>query len=260
MSVTVYVATSDPALSKGRAEAAQKVLEYFGDVLPELDLKVLLDSAEWYELRERSGEENRGVFYRVNAHTFEDANWPYHLRDQLATVDAVTLNLKFTCNAAVYLHDSTCQNLTALTMTLSHELQHFVQYGRDRRVWAYNIVVTNLCAETIEALGLEWQDIPIEFEARLVAKRACEAIVGTQATAVYIDERVERGSLSRDVADWRFIRGIDTSPGNTYDSRSKTLHLYESLARFRPELQAILGGLKDDPDFADLNLDEAFGL
>jgi len=178
----------------------------------------------------------------------------------LAAVDPITLDLKFTCNAAVYLHDSTCQNLTGLTMTLSHEVQHFVQYGRDPRVWAYNIVVTNLCAKTIEALGLETQDIPIEDEARLVAKRACEAIVGTQATAAYIDERVERGSLPRDVANWRFIREIDTSPGNAYDRKSKTRRLYRSLERFRPELEAILSGLKDDPDFADLNLDEAFGL
>ena len=66
----MYVATSDPALSKRREEAAHKVLEYFGDALPHLDLKVLLDSVEWYELRQLSGEENRGVFYRVNAHTF----------------------------------------------------------------------------------------------------------------------------------------------------------------------------------------------
>jgi hypothetical protein len=260
MSVTVYVATSDPTLRKGREEAAHKVLEYFGDTLPDLDLKVLLDSAEWTELRQQSGEENRGVFYRVNAHTFKDANWPYHLRDQLAAIDPVTLNLKFTCNAAVYLHDSTCQNFTGLTMTLSHELQHFVQYGRDPRVWAYNIAVTNLCPKTIETLGLEWQDIPIEYEARLEAKRACEAILGTQATSAYIDERVERSSLLRDVADWRFIREIDTSPGTAYDLRSKTSRLYRNLSRFRPELQAILSDLKDDPDFAGLNLDEACGM
>ena len=87
-------------------------------------------------------------------------------------------------------------------MTLAHELQHSIQHAADRDIWAYNTLVMQLPKTRIRELGLTWQDVPTEREARIVAKRACELILGVEPTADYIEQRISSAALERDRNDW----------------------------------------------------------
>jgi hypothetical protein len=258
MSVSVFVATTDKAVKEQRHAAALKVIEFFGETLPNLRLKVLLDSADWPAMKAH-GEENRGAFHPVHESVYRGTGWPERLREELTTVDREAWRLVYKCEAAVYLHDSTCQQIDMLMMTLAHELQHFIQYARYRQVWAYNTLVTQLHKNTIAAWKLTVHDIPIEREARIVAKRVSEAILGPEATAAYIDSRISSGYNDRDIADWKWIKEIDTSPDNEYDCTIETRRLFQGLRPIRAELEEALTRLRGNSDFANLNLDDAFG-
>jgi hypothetical protein len=258
MSVTVFVATADKAVKEQRNAAALKVIEFFGDTFPDLRVKVLLDRTDWPKMKAH-GAENRGAFYPVNESVYRGTGWPERLRDELATVDQVAWKLVYKCEAAVYLHNSTCQQLDMLTMTLAHELQHFVQYASAREMWACNTLVTQLHQDTIAAWKLTVHDIPIEREARIVAKRAAEAILGPDATAAYIDSRISSGSLAQDIADWKRIKEIAVSPDNEYDCAGETRRLFQRLRPLRTDLEETLMRLRGNSDFANLNLDGAFG-
>ena len=74
----------------------------------------------------------------------------------------------------IYLHGSTCSSAMGLTMTLAHELQHFIQHSQQTRLWAANSLIPKLKKATIRALGLRWCDIPHEREARIVSSRYLE--------------------------------------------------------------------------------------
>jgi hypothetical protein len=258
MSVNVHSAADDEGTNASRIAIANQVIDYIGPSLPDLRLVVLLDGWDWYELKD-GAEENRGVFYPVNNATYGETNWPFHLREYLISVDD-TWKPSFTCDAAVYLHNSTCQTPESQAMTLAHELQHAVQYGRNRTVWAYNTLVTNLPNEWIQALKLQWRDIPIEREARIVAKRACEKLMGRGATAAYIEDRLKSGTVGRDIEDWRFIQSIDTDSESAYDTSAETGRLFRHIESTRNELEKTLADLRKYPEFVDLKIDEAFRL
>lgn len=196
MSVSIFVATNDESVKEQRRVAALKVIDFFGAALHDLRVKVLLDRTDWPKMK-ADGAENRGAFHPVNESVYRITGWPERLRDELVTVDLEASRLVYKWDAAVYLHDSTCQHSDMLTMTLAHELQHAVQYRCDRKVWAYNIIVTRLKRETIAAWKLTVHDIPVEREARIVAKRVSEAILGREATAAYIDSRISSSVVRR---------------------------------------------------------------
>lgn len=258
MSVKVYSASNDKRTNASRIATANQVIDYMRPSLADLRLVVLLDGWDWYELKDRA-EENRGVFYPVNNGTYGETDWPSHLRQYLISLDD-NWKPSFTCEAAVYLHDSTCKTPEGQTMTLAHELQHAVQFSRTRAVWAYNAVVTNLQEECMRALKLQSSDIPIEREARIVAKRVCEKLLGRGATAAYIEDRLRSGTVERDIEDWKFIQSIDTDSESAYDTSAETGKLFRHIEWTRDELEKTLTDLRKYPEFVDLKLDDAFRL
>lgn len=142
-------------------------------------------------------------------------------------------------------------------MTLAHELQHFVQYGSVRKVWAENSLIPMLSRDVILASGLRWSDIPIEREARTVSKRIAEKLFGANRVARYIDIRIARAVNAADGTDWKFVRRLSTSV--PYDLESSTHLIHKRLCCFRRELEVLLEALKDDPDFGLVNLNELCG-
>ena len=50
----------------------------------------------------------------------------------------------------VYLYGSTCADEVGLTMTLAHKLQHAIQHGKERNVWAVNS--EDEMAESVKAM------------------------------------------------------------------------------------------------------------
>lgn len=256
MSISVFSLRGDNNEDARRIELANRVIENLCPSLPGVRLVVLLDAYDWHRLRE-VGEENRGAFFRLNSSTFAPIDWPSHLIERLVTVDDNRrANLAY--EGAVYLHNSTCTVSTSLVMALAHELQHAVQYATNRPVWAYNSVLTRLPPEWIEHLGLEWKDIPIEREARIVAKRVCEEVLGNQETSAYIEDRIRNGTLERDIKDWQFIQSIVTNAERAYDIAIETASLFHRIDAIGYQLSNELSSLRDDPDFSDIHREDAF--
>ncbi len=258
MPVKVYSVAADGETNARRIIAANQVIDHMCSSLPQLRLVVLLDGQDWYKLKEH-GEENRGAFYPVRNETYSDTDWPTNLREYLVSVDD-TGKPSLACEGAVYLHNSTCETPASLTMTLAHELQHATQYATNRTVWAYNGVVTRLPPEWIARLGLQWKDIPIECEARIVAKRVCEELLGAETTNAYIEERITKSTLDRDREDWKFVQSIVTSKEYGYNVTSETGELFRRIDPVFAQLDSTLAGLRKNPDFSDLHLDQAFRL
>jgi len=245
---------SNEAVSKERRVIADRVIDRRAARLRSLRLTILLDGSYWLELKENAPE-NRGMFRPVSSAYLDDEPiWPSRLLEKIAVFQAEPWAFEPSCDAAIYLHDRTCQSIESLTMTLAHELQHAIQYGAARPIWAINTVVTNLPKELIEKHQLQWSDIPIEREARIFAKRVCEEVIGSDRTAQYIRDRIAHGTVQRDVDDWKFIEAIDTKRASNYDLSRETHKLLCSIESCRPALEDILNGLPHQPEFADLRV------
>jgi hypothetical protein len=120
----------------------------------------------------------------------------------------------------IYLHGSTCSNDVGLTMTLAHEVQHFMQRTHRTRLWAANTLIPNLTKATIHALDLKWCDVPHEREARVVSKRVAGALFGVETVRNYIDSKIAERVTAADAADWQCIQGLSTS--TPYDLAGET--------------------------------------
>jgi hypothetical protein len=140
-------------------------------------------------------------------------------------------------------------------MTLAHELQHSIQHANTRKVWAINGLVPQLHKTVIAALNLQWADIPIERETRIVSKRVVFHLFGEQRVTQYIDEKLAEAIArndAADVADWQFIRTL--TPSSSVDIVTDTQRLFKRLKGCRSELEAVLLEKKNDPDFGDIEL------
>lgn len=256
MPVTLIVKAEDELVSHEQRMVAGRVLEHLESDFPDLRLLIFLDDVVWQEFRNDSGVENRGLFHPINEHYYPKLWWPPYLREDLLMVDSTTLETGYRVDGIVYLHGDTCEQEASLTTTLAHELQHFIQYGTDRTMWAWNQILVN-CKYTIDRAGLTWRDIPMECEARIVAKRISAATLGLERTAEYITFRQNQARTPRDAADWHFIQGIDTEA--PYDWRSETRKIFRRLGqidRNRQEMTCMLDMAREMPDYRNLDLND----
>jgi hypothetical protein len=138
-------------------------------------------------------------------------------------------------------------------MTFSHELQHFVQYGSKRKLWALGRLVPS---ELINSLGLNWPDIPHEKEARIVAKGIALKVCGPEAVGEYINRKIIESKSAMEAEDWRFSQQAD--PSTPYDLASETRQLCQRLKLYRPALEGVLREMSDDADFKDIDLSDYF--
>jgi hypothetical protein len=145
-----------------------------------------------------------------------------------------------------------------LTTTLAHELQHSIQHAKVRKLWATNSLVGRLDKKVVDALNLNWCDIPTELEARIVSKRVGESLFGEERVSQYIDRKIVERITDNDAADWQ---GIGTlRPSDSVDLVDRTRQLFERLKGCRPELETVLRKLEQsgNPDFSDIDLDAFF--
>ena len=153
----------------------------------------------------------------------------------------------------IYMHGSTSYDSLSLTMTLAHELQHFVQHESAISLWAANSLVPKLPNDVIATLGLTWCDIPHECEARIVSKRIAEGLFGGARTDQHIEAKIGQRVTDADAADWECIRRLDTSV--PYDLDAETGLLFARLKPYRQDLEKVLQSLKSYPDFGTVDLD-----
>jgi hypothetical protein len=186
--------------------------------------------------------------------------WPFCIQSELAAVDLDTLEILFQFDAVIYLHADTCTDEASLTTTLAHELQHFFQYGSDHRTWAWNGILTN-CTNIWNSEGFGWHSIPIEYEARCVAKRVAESLLGEERNAEYIAYRITNAKNELDRTDWEFIKALDPmQPYDVADETKKTLTQFGKKTLYRQEMRIVLSSAKKKlSDHRYLRLDELIG-
>ena len=204
MSLKIEVKSYHDAAKAKRQAAAQRVVDEFGTELPDLRLLAFLDDEDWNYFRDQVGAGNRGLYTPIKSGNFRWDIWPHHVKKCMFVGDLSSLPLKQDVDHLIYLHGSTCANDVSLIMTFSHELQHFVQYGFHRKLWAENFLLQNLPKGVIDITGLNWPDIPAEREARIVAKRVAVKLCRADAVKQYIDLRIRESTTLKDIEDCNF--------------------------------------------------------
>jgi len=257
MAVRVEVkAQHDPVMKECRELAAQRVLQEFASELPGLKLLAFFDDEDPHDLKRDLGLANRGFDGPIKA----EKGWPLRMAEIIFEfVDEVPpWRTKRVFDHGIYLYGSTCTDETALTMTFAHELQHFVQYGFKQKLWAEGRLIRR-SKGVIDVLGLRWQDIPHEREARIVAKRVGMRICGADAVNQYIHRRIRENITAEDVEDWRFSQDLD--PSIPYDLPTETKRIFQRLKPYRQALEDTLQQMKDSDfrdEYADINLSPYF--
>jgi hypothetical protein len=217
-----------------------------------------LDDDDPLTLKGERGTANRGLYGPIHDST-PMGNWPDYVTSCIFIDDGISLPFPRVVDDLVYLYGSTCANDVGLTMTLAHELQHAIQHASARKVWSVNGLVPQLDKTVIAALNLQWADIPVERETRIVSKRVAVHIFGEQRVTQYIDERLAENITRNDVADaadWQFVRTLTSS--SSVDLVTDTHRLFRRLKGYRSELETVLREKKDNPDFGDIDLSEYF--
>lgn len=121
-----------------------------------------------------------------------------------------------------------------------------------RELWAVNSLVRQLPITAIENLKLEWADIPIERDARTVAKRVALDVCGEQAVSAYIQKRMAEAVQPHDVADWQFVHHL--TPADSVNLPEATHSLFQRLRPYRADLTRLMQENRDNPDFNGIDL------
>lgn len=253
--ITLKVKANDPVTTAEREAIAKRVIDDFGPSLPSTRLLCFLDDEDPAILKGGFGPENRGIYGPIHDST-PLATWPEYVTDCIRVDDNVSFYYPRVVDDLVYLYGSTCDDEIGLTMTLAHELQHTIQHGKARKVWAANSLIRSLDRKIVKALKLTWADIPIEHEARIASKRVADGFFGEQRVVQYIDKKIAEHVTEADVADWQFVRTLTAS--SSVDLVGGTQLLFERLKDYRAELASLLQETKDNPDFRDFDLEAYF--
>lgn len=242
--------SADPAVAGKRERLAQSVVDEFG-TLPDLRLLCFFDDQDWTGLKDGYGKANRGIF---SPKPHGNDVWylvPQYVKDELLMDSRKQVDL------LIYLHGSTCVNDTALVMTFAHELQHFVQYGKNRHLWAASAILMSIQEPNFyQTTNIKWPDIPIELEARIVAKRTGQRLCGAEAVNEYIEAMIVRAVTPDDADDWRFLRNL--AADQPFDLLAQSKLVFQRLRPYRKVIEDTLQSAREDSDFKDLDLSVLF--
>lgn len=251
--------SADPAIAKRCETLAQSVIDGFGSKLPDLRLLCFFDDNDCQELKGHYGLENRGFYQPLKRGPTGINGWhllPHYVQESVFPVDS-SLHCRKVADHLIYLHGSTCANGTALVMTFAHELQHFVQYGNNRELWAASLVLTNIREPNFyQITNIKWSDIPTELEARIVAKRTGQQLCGIEAVKEHVEVMIAKAVTPDDADDWRFVR--DLAVNQPFDLLAQSKLVFRRLRPYRAQIEAALQSARDDSDFKDLDLSGLF--
>jgi hypothetical protein len=244
----IVVKSADVAIRRARHELAQRVVGELRDQLPNESLLCFLDDEDWNAPRNGVGE--ACGFYTATRRLDE---WP-----PLRIAEALVKNGSVAYESFVYLFGSTCSVREGLAMSVAHELQHFIQHGTSKKAWAIGQIASRLLKELpmprVNEIGVNsWCDVPIERQAWMTGKRVAEAVLGGEAVRKYIDAQIATVTRPIDLADWKLVREIDASLA--YDFDAETVSFMPRLSAHRNQLERYLSVLRNDPDFADIDIE-----
>src|ERR1700676_3002093 len=227
MPPTLKVKASDSQVKTQREAEGQRVLDLFGDSLPDCRLFCFFDDEDCQEFKAIMGEGNRG-FHRPISDRSAFPGWPEYITGCMFVDDPPSFWYKRLFDHVIYLHGSTCANRVGMTMTFAHELQHVIQRVKVPELLTANNLFRHLSKRLLESVGLQWSDIPTEREARAVAKKISAALHGTETVEQFLAQRASTTTDPIDLTDVHFIQTLDTSI--PYVLKDETLALFE---RFR---------------------------
>ena len=248
--ITLRVEGDDAEVVRHREGLARKVLDYFDQhsTLPDWRVICLLDDTDFQELKLRAGEANRGIHLCLGKAALPGLI-PQRFWDTLRPVDRATMKCLSVFDSVVYLHGSTCEADIGLALCLGHELRHSFQYSTEPQICAVNTMLQYLPEPSNQNFTV-WWDLPIEIDARVVAKAAAEAIFGPLAVENFLRTRAESASTDEDGKDWLFVLSIDTSaPYSFIEETRQFIRAYASELKQiqeKPEWQ-------NRPDFQKLD-------
>jgi|ERR1035438_1002511 hypothetical protein len=248
--IALRVEGDNAEVVRHREDLARKVLDYFDQhsILPDWRVICLLDDTDFQELKLRAGEANRGIHLCLENAALPSLI-PQRFWDTLRPFDRATMKCLSVFDSAVYLHGSTCEADIGLTLSLAHELRHSFQYSTEPQICAANKMLRYLpepCGQNFAV----WWDLPIEKDARVVAKTAAEAIFGPLAVENFLRARAESAITVEDGKDWLFVLSIDTSA--SYSFISETLRFVRAHASELKQIQE-KPEWQNRPDFQKLN-------
>jgi hypothetical protein len=252
MPLTVIAKSAIDSVRKHREALVHRACECLHLQSPDRRLMCFLDDEDWQAFKDHNGIANRGFYARVRA---GDPHWriaPFYILERVFVGDIAAVD------EFVYLHGSTCSSDLGLIMTVSHELQHFIQRSTQTRLRAANSLIPNLRRDSIEQLRLQWCDLPHEREARIVAKRSAEQIFGAERVQQHIASAIAARVTESDATDWECIRGMSTAA--PFDLAAETRVFFPRLKRHRAELEEVLRHFQStDPDYANVDLTSLLG-
>jgi hypothetical protein len=253
MAATVWVKSENVAIRAHRKAAAQRVLDHFGNQLPDRRLLCFLDDVDCLSFKDVCvfGKANRGLYAPIMSGS--PLPWPHLWPDYVLECIYPGLLRKALFDHVIYLYGSTCADEVALTMIFAHELQHFVQHENALTLWAANTLIPQLPRCVIDALGLKWCDIPYERDARIVSRRTAEDLLEVEAVRRYIEAKIVEHVTDDDAADWECIQGLVTSSACDLDGETK--RFFPRLKDYRSQLEKLLQEQNTNADFKDVDLD-----
>ncbi len=178
--------------------------EVFRNHLPERSLACIFDNQERPKFLDNS---RLGLnFYGFTAYlrrpdfSSDVASWP---RELLACVWEGTA---YRFDVVIYLRSRTCQSHTSTIITFAHEIQHFIQYGKHRKLWLANRHLQSICTRRVPP----WH-FPHEYEAILKSKQVAEAVLTPKEVRVHAEHEreAEQTAESGDLKKWDFFLDLD---------------------------------------------------
>jgi hypothetical protein len=136
-----------------------------------------------------------------------------------------------------------------MIITLAHELQHFLQYGNESRLYAADEII-KILARSRQIPGFtNWQDHPSEHEAMLVSKRVATRLCGEEAVRLYADSQITSAVNDDDEKSrWKFFQELSLS--TTYHFAAEVNALVQ---RHRATLEEYIAFYpQDDPVYSSL--------
>jgi hypothetical protein len=252
--ITLEVKSDNAQVKADREAAARRVIACLAPSLPESRTLCFLDDEDPSSLKRWLGATNRGISGAIHDNA-EREHWPEYVWEFVFFHDRFSGLPARVIDDLVYLYGSAWTDVAGMTMTLAHELQHVVQRANARELWAVNSLVRHLSA--VEDLKLEWADIPIERDARIVAKHISLDVCGERAVTAYIQKRMAEAVQPHDVADWQFVH--DLTPADSVNLLQATQSLFQRLRPYRAELTRLMQENNDNPDFNGVDLHAFFG-
>lgn len=231
-----------------RRQVAQRVLDYFEQNYRIADTpKVIciLDSQEGWELKQQLGVDNRALHSLLKGEIYRLL--PDYVQKIVYPMNPQACDVEQPFNSVIYLHRSTQATDIGLTLSLAHELQHFIQFAQKRSLWVADLLLKELRSQEFRV----WWDFPAEVEARIVSKRVALALFGESAINSHIYEQILAHVTDNDVKDWEFTQSID--PAADFDLAVSTRPLVQA---HREALKSLLKKRQTEPEFKNVDLDD----